>query len=170
MDLSLALRDEYSPHGCMQGYTTRDRRSAHVRQADEAAEAVLVTRPGQTVNDPPNISSLNAVALNQLLTSTASSVNRSATKPPHTHTQSFLQYHRSLSRSVPEWSRDCSNISSVIDIPCVVLQSSFTSFGSTFTFLNWHCSLDTSTCCSGTDYFAPAGHTCSHGLQGIAFA
>ncbi len=25
----------------MQGYTTRDRRSAHVRQADEAAEAVL---------------------------------------------------------------------------------------------------------------------------------
>ncbi len=41
MDLSLALRDEYSPHGCMQGYTTRDRRSAHVRQADEAAEAVL---------------------------------------------------------------------------------------------------------------------------------
>ena len=28
-------------HGCMQGYTTRDRRSAHVRQADEAAEAVL---------------------------------------------------------------------------------------------------------------------------------
>ena len=134
-----------------------------------------VTRPGQTVNDPPNISIvtrrfLNAVALNQLLTSTASSVNRSATKPPHTHTQSFLQYHRSLSRSVPEWSRDCSNISSVIDIPCVVLQSTSASFGSTFTFLNWHCSLDTSTCCSGTDYFAPAGHTCSHGLQGIAFA
>ncbi len=26
---------------CQQGYTTRDRRSAHVRQADEAAEAVL---------------------------------------------------------------------------------------------------------------------------------
>lgn len=25
----------------LQGYTTRDRRSAHVRQADEAAEAVL---------------------------------------------------------------------------------------------------------------------------------
>ena len=41
LDLSLALRDEVSAHGCMQGYTTRDRRSAHVRQADEAAEAVL---------------------------------------------------------------------------------------------------------------------------------
>ena len=35
----------------MQGYTTRDRRSAHVREADEAAEAVLAA----AANDDPAV-------------------------------------------------------------------------------------------------------------------
>ena len=32
---------QYCPEPLVQGYTTRDRRRAHVREADEAAEAVL---------------------------------------------------------------------------------------------------------------------------------
>ena len=91
----------------------------------------------------------HAPALKHWLASAANTFITSTTKPPRRHTYRWSNitagYH-GRSRVQPEWSRDCSRISSVIEIPLVILQNTCISVGTTFTFFNWHCSLDIFVC------------------------